>query len=93
MTHGAPNQLTISPEDKVLWIIFKRDFRNAFTNSQKQLTTHQKFLKVKMQGNALDEFIPEFKHLRSEAGWSSNDIRMNTQFWHGLNTRLLKAIV
>ena len=46
-----------------------------------------------MQGNALDEFIAEFEHLRSEAGWSSNDIGTITQFRHGLNTRLLKAIV
>ena len=70
-----------------------RSFRNAFTDSQKQLTAHQKFLKVKMQGNALDEFIVEFEHLRSEAGWSSNNIGTITQFRHGLNTGLLKAIV
>jgi hypothetical protein len=57
------------------------------------LTTHQKFLKVKMQGNALDEFIAEFEHLRSEARWSSNDIGTITQFWCSLNTGLLKAIV
>ena len=64
-----------------------------FTNSQKQLTAHQMFLKVKMQGNQLDEFIAEFKHLRSEAGWSSNDIGTIMQFWCSLNTRLLKAIM
>ena len=46
-----------------------------------------------MQGNALDEFIVEFEHLRSEAGWSSNDIGTIMQFQRGLNTRLLKAIV
>ena len=64
----APNYPAISPEDEVLWAIFERDFRNAFTNSQKQLTVHQKFLKVKMQGNTLNKFIAEFKHLCSEAG-------------------------
>ena len=89
----APNRMAIPPEDEVLWTIFKRDFRNTFTDSQKQLTAHQKFLKVKMQGNALDEFIAEFEHLRSEAGWTSNNIRTITQFWRGLNTGLLKAIV
>jgi hypothetical protein len=93
LMHGAPNQPAIPPEDKVLWTLFERDFRNAFTDSQKQLTAHQKFLKVKMQGNALDEFIAEFEHLRSEAGWSANDIRTITQFQCGLNTGLLKAIV
>ena len=46
-----------------------------------------------MQGNALDEFITEFEHLRSKAGWSSNDIGTITQFQCGLNTGLLKAIV
>ena len=93
LTLGAPNRPAIPPEDEILWTLFKRDFRNAFTDSQKQLTAHQKFLKVKMQGNALDEFITEFKHLRSEASWSANDIGTITQFWRGLNTGLLKAIV
>ena len=93
LTCGVPNCLAISPEDEVLWTIFERDFRNTFTNSQKQLTAHQKFLKVKMQGNTLDEFIAEFEHLCSEAGWTSNDIGTITQFWCGLNTGLLKAIV
>ena len=93
LTRGAPNHPAIPPEDEILWTLFERDFRNAFTDSQKQLTAHQKFLKVKMQGNALDEFIAEFEHLRSEAGWSSNDIGTITQFQHGLNTGLLKAIV
>ena len=46
-----------------------------------------------MQGNTLDEFIAEFEHLHSEAGWSSNDIGTITQFRCGLNTGLLKAIV
>ena len=67
LTRGAPNHPAILPEDEFLWAVFKRDFRNAFTDSQKQLTAHQKFLKVKMQGNALDEFIIEFEHLHSEA--------------------------
>ena len=89
----APNRPAIPPEDEVLWNLFERDFRNMFTDSQKQLTAHQKFLKVKMQGNALDKFIAEFEHLRSEAGWSSNDIRTITQFRRGLNMGLLKAIV
>ena len=40
LTHGAPNCMAIPPEDEVLWTIFERDFRNAFTNSQKQLTAH-----------------------------------------------------
>ena len=93
LTRGVPNRMAIPPEDEVLWTLFKRDFRNVFTNSQKQLTAHQKFLKVKMQGNALDEFIAEFEHLHSEAGWSSNDIGTIMQFRHGLNTGLLKAIV
>ena len=93
LTCGAPNCPAIPPEDEILWTLFERDFRNAFTDSQKQLTAHQKFLKVKMQGNALDEFITEFKHLCSEAGWSSNDIGTITQFRCGLNTGLLKAIV
>ena len=44
-----------------------------------------------MQGNALDEFIAEFEHLCSEAGWTSNDIGTITQFRRGLNTGLLKA--
>ena len=86
LTRGAPNRPAIPPEDEVLWTLFERDFRNAFTDSQKQLSAHQKFLKVKMQGNALDEFIAEFEHLRSEAGWSSNDIGTITQFRRGLNT-------
>ena len=93
LTCGPPNQPAIPLKDEVLWAVFERDFRNAFTNSQKQLTAHQKFLKVKMQGNALDEFIAEFEHLRSEAGWTSNDISTITQFCRSLNTRLLKAIV
>ena len=89
----SPNRPAIPLEDEVLWTLFERDFRNAFTDSQKQLTAHQKFLKVKMQGNALDEFIAEFEHLHSEAGWSSNDIGTITQFRCSLNTGLLKAIV
>ena len=93
LMRGAPNRVAIPPEDEVLWTLFERDFRNAFTDSQKQLTAHQKFLKVKMQGNALDEFIAEFKHLCSEAGWTANDIGTITQFWCGLNMGLLKAIV
>ena len=93
LTRGAPNRPAIPPEDEILWTLFERDFRNAFTDSQKQLTAHQKFLKVKMQGNALNEFIAEFEHLCSEAGWSSNDVGTITQFRHGLNTGLLKAIV
>ena len=40
LTCEAPNRLAISPEDEVLWAVFKRDFRNAFTDSQKQLTAH-----------------------------------------------------
>ena len=93
LTRGVPNHPAIPPEDEILWMLFERDFRNAFTNSQKQLTAHQKFLKVKMQGNTLDEFIAEFEHLRSEAGWSSNNIGTITQFRRSLNTGLLKAIV
>jgi hypothetical protein len=81
------------PTDEDLWRVFERDFRSAFTDSQKQLTAHQKFLKVKMVGNSLDEYIAEFEHLRSEAGWTSNDIGTITQFRRGLNTGLLKAIV
>ena len=80
LTRGAPNRPAIPPEDEILWTLFERDFKNAFTDSQKQLTAHQKFLKVKMQGNALDEFIAEFEHLHSKAGWSSNDIGTITQF-------------
>ena len=80
LTRGAPNRAAIPLEDEVLWTLFERDFRNAFTDSQKQLLAHQKFLKVKMQGNALDEFIAEFEHLCSEAGWSSNDVGTITQF-------------
>ena len=41
----------------------------------------------------MDEFIAEFEHLRSEAGWSSNDIGTIMQFRRSLNTGLLKAIV
>ena len=93
LTCGVPNRPAIPPKDEILWTLFKRDFKNTFTNSQKQLTAHQKFLKVKMQGNALDEFIMEFEHLCSEAGWSANDIGTITQFWRGLNMGLLKAIV
>ena len=93
LTRGAPNHPAIPLEDEILWTLFERDFRNAFINSQKQLTAHQKFLKIKMQGNALDKFIAEFEHLYSEAGWSSNDIGTITQFRRGLNTGLLKAIV
>ena len=93
LMHRVPNRMAIPPEDEVLWTIFERDFRNAFTDSQKQLTAHQKFLKVKMQGNALDEFIAEFEHLRSKAGWTSNNIGTITQFQCSLNTGLLKAIV
>ena len=93
LMHRAPNRMAILPKDEVLWTLFERDFRNAFTNSQKQLTAHQKFLKVKMQGNALDKFIAEFEHLHSEAGWTSNNIGTITQFRHGLNTGLLKAII
>ena len=93
LTCGTASQPTISPKSKVLWTVFERDFRCAFTNSQKQLTAHQKFLKVKMQGNTLDEYITEFKHLQSEAGWTTNDIGTITQFRRGLNTGLLKAIV
>jgi hypothetical protein len=93
LTCGTPSQPAVPPESEVLWTVFERDFRSAFTNSQKQLTAHQKFLKVKMQGNALNEYIAEFKHLRSEASWTTNDIRMITQFQRSLNTRLLKAIV
>ena len=93
LTRGAPNRPAIPLEDEILWMLFKRDFKNMFTDSQKQLTAHQKFLKVKMQGNALDEFIAKFEHLCSEAGWSSNNIGTITQFWCGLNTGLLKAIV
>ena len=93
LMHRAPNCMAIPPKDKVLWTLFERDFRNVFTDSQKQLTAHQKFLKVKMQGNTLDEFIAEFEHLCSEAGWTSNDIGTITQFQRGLNTGLLKAIV
>ena len=63
LTRGTPSQPAVPPESKVLWTVFKRDFRNAFTDSQKQLTAHQKFLKVKMQGNSLDEYIVEFEHL------------------------------
>ena len=46
-----------------------------------------------MQGNSLDKYIAKFKHLRSEAGWTNNNIGMITQFRRGLNTGLLKAIV
>ena len=46
-----------------------------------------------MQGNALDKLITEFEHLRSKVGWTSNNIGTITQFWCGLNTGLLKAIV
>ena len=80
LMHRAPNRMAILPKDEVLWTLFERDFRNTFTNSQKQLTAHQKFLKVKMQGNALDEFIAEYKHLHSEARWTSNNIGTITQF-------------
>ena len=93
LTHGTASQPAVPPKSEALWAVFERDFRSAFTNSQKQLTAHQKFLKVKMQGNALDEYITEFKHLQSEASWTSNNISTIMQFWHSLNTGLLKAIV
>ena len=50
LTTGAPNRAAIQLEDKLLWQIFNGDFRNVFTNSQKQLSAHQKFLKVKCKG-------------------------------------------
>jgi hypothetical protein len=93
LTTGSQNRAAMLPMDEDLWHIFEWDFRSAFTDSQKQLTAHQKFLKVKMAGNSLDKYIAEFEHLRSKAGWSSNNIGTITQFCHGLNTGLLKAIV
>jgi hypothetical protein len=93
LTTRLQNRAAMSPTDEDLWHIFKWDFRSAFTDSQKQLMVHQKFLKVKMAGNSLDEYIAEFEHLRSKARWSSNDIGTIMQFCHSLNTGLLKAIV
>ena len=71
----------------------RKGFQERVHRQPKATDRSPKFLKVKMQGNALDEFIAEFEHLRSEAGWSSNDIGTIMQFRRGLNTRLLKAIV
>jgi hypothetical protein len=36
LTCSTASQPTISPKSEVLWTVFERDFRHAFTNSQKQ---------------------------------------------------------
>jgi hypothetical protein len=44
-------------------------------------------------GTNLDEYIAEFEHLHSEAGWGANDVGTITQFRRGLNAGLHKAII
>jgi hypothetical protein len=50
LTCGAPNHPAIPPEDEILWTLFERDFRNAFTDSQKQLTCYAQVLSVVVVG-------------------------------------------
>ena len=57
----------LAPDNEILWQVFERDFRSAFTDRNKKMNAYQKFLEVKMKGDELEDFIAEFEHLRVEA--------------------------
>ena len=61
-------------DNEILWQIFERDFRSTFMDRNKKMNAHQKFLKVKMKGDELEDFIAEFEHLWAEAEWAADNM-------------------
>ena len=83
----------LAPDNEILWQVFERDFRSAFTDRNKKTNAHQKFLEVKMKGDELEDFIAEFEHLRVEAEWAADDMGAINQFRKGLKPALHRAIL
>ena len=54
---------------------------------------HQKLMHVKMKGDALDDYIAKFQHLRALAGWGEDDTGTLMLFKQGLTPGLHKAIL
>ena len=57
------NQNPIDRNDEVLWNNFNTAFTNAFTNTAKEQTTHQKLMALKMYKNDIDNYITTFENL------------------------------
>ena len=83
----------IDPGDERLWATFVRDFENAFTDTTKVQNAHHKLMNIKMKGDALDDYIAEFQHLRQAVGWGTNDAGTLMLFKQGLVPGLHKAIL
>ena len=76
-----------------MWATFTHAFQQSFTDTTKVQNAHQKLMHVKMKGDALDDYITEFQHLRALAGWGEDDAGTLMLFKQGLTLGLHKAIL
>ena len=83
----------INPHDKRLWATFTHAFQQSFTDTTKVQNVHQKLMHVKMKGDALDNYIAKFQHLRALAGWGEDNAGTLMLFKQGLTLGLHKAIL
>ena len=83
----------IQPQHESLWNMFLRDFQLAFTDTTKVQSAHQELLDLKMKPGDLDSYISSFKHLRTRAGWGTDDTRTIMLFKKGLTNGLHRAIL
>ena len=87
------NQNPIDRNDEVLWNDFNTAFTNAFTDTAKEQTAHQKLMALKMYKNDIDNYIATFENLVRDAGYDRTSTGTMHLFAQGLNPQILKDIL
>jgi hypothetical protein len=90
-TTRANNPLDRTNED--LWNDFDTAFTNAFTDTAKEQTAHQKLMALKMYKEDVDTYISTFGHLVREANYDRDAKGTMHLFAQGLNPKILEAIL
>jgi hypothetical protein len=73
--------------------MFRQTFQMSFTDTTKKQSAHQRLLALKMKQDTLDNYIAEFEHLCTEAGWGRDDAGTLMIFKQGLTKGLHKAVL
>jgi len=91
LTTRAQNPL--NRNDPQIWNNFNTAFTNAYTDTAKKQTAHQKLMALKMFGDDLDSYISTFKNLCKQANYDITTEGTMHIFAQGLKKSLLQAIL
>ena len=78
--------------EEIHWREFEVAFKDAFTNTNEKAEVYQELMRLK-QGDSLDTFITEFKHLVGIAKVDKDSHGVIELFKGGLKSGLAKAII